>query len=72
MQKNIIMTNINNPNWERLWQVIELSGMTINAFARHIGLARSETLYQIKNDKNGISRNVADCVVARFPQISKP
>ena len=66
------MTNINNPNWERLWQVIELSGMTINAFARHIGLARSETLYQIKNDKNGISRNVADCVVARFPQISKP
>lgn len=71
-KKNVIMTNINNPNWERLWQVIELSGMTINAFARHIGLARSKTLYQIKNDKNGISRNVADCVVARFPQISKP
>lgn len=55
-----------------MWQVIELSGMTINAFARHIGLTRSETLYQIKSGKNGISRNVAECVVARFPQISKP
>lgn len=54
-----------------MWQVIELSGMTINAFARHIGLTRSETLYQIKNGKNGISRNVAECVVAHYPQISK-
>ena len=55
-----------------MWQVIEMSGMTINAFARHIGLTRSETLYQIKNGKNGISRNVAESVVACFPQISKP
>ncbi len=66
------MANINNPNWERLQQVIETSGMTINAFARHIGLTRSETLYQIKNGKNGISRNVAESVAARFPQISVP
>lgn len=65
------MTNI-NANWARIWQVIEMSGMTINAFAHHIGLLRSETLYQIKSGKNGISRNVADCIVCKFPQISKP
>lgn len=65
------MANI-NANWARIWQVIEMSGMTINAFAHHIGLLRSETLYQIKNGKNGISRNVADCIVDKFPQISKP
>lgn len=65
------MANI-NANWERIWQVIEISGMTVNAFAHHIGLVRSETLYQIKSGKNGISRNVADCIVDKFPQISKP
>ncbi len=65
------MTNI-NANWARIWQVIEMSGMTINAFAHHIGLLRSETLYQIKSGKNGISRNVAECIVEKFPQISKP
>lgn len=65
------MTNINE-NWERIWQVVEMSGMTVNAFAHHIGLLRSETLYQIKSGKNGISRHVADCIVEKFPQISKP
>lgn len=65
------MTDINE-NWERIWRIIEMSGMTINAFAHHIGLLRSETLYQIKCGKNGISRNVAECIVDKFPQISKP
>jgi hypothetical protein len=64
------MANVNS-NWERLWQVIEMSGMTINAFAQYIGMGRSETLYQIKRGNNGISRNVAESIVAKFPEISK-
>ena len=52
--------------------MIEMSGMTINAFSNHIGLPRSETLYQIKRGNNGISRNLADKITASFPQISKP
>ena len=64
------MTNVSS-NWDRVWQVIEMSGMTINAFAQHIGLMRSETLYQIKRGNNGISRNLAECIVAKYPEISK-
>ena len=64
------MANVTS-NWDRLWQVIEMSGMTINAFAQYIGMPRSETLYQIKRGNNGISRNVADSVVAKVPEISK-
>lgn len=46
--------------------------MTINAFSNHIGLPRSETLYQIKRGNNGISRNLADKIIGKFPQVSKP
>ncbi len=44
--------------------------MTINHFARHIGLSRSEGLYQIKRGNNGISRKLTELVVAAFPQIN--
>ncbi len=44
--------------------------MTINYFALHIGLPRGENLYQIKKGNNGISRNLADKIVAKFPEIS--
>jgi len=35
-------------DWLRLEEVINYSGMSVNAFALHIGLLRSENLYQIK------------------------
>lgn len=44
--------------------------MTVNYFALHIGLPRGENLYQIKKGNNGISRNLADKIVNKFPEIS--
>ncbi len=64
------MTN-NTLCWDRLRLVIERSGMTINSFARHIGLMRSESLYQIKRGNNGISSNLVDRIVAKFPEVNK-
>lgn len=61
----------NNGEWTRLHSVIMQSGMSINAFAKHIGLPRGENIYRIKRGLNGISRDVADKVVHRFPKISK-
>ena len=63
------MTN-GNKCWERLSSVIRWSNMTINAFGRHVGLVRSENLYQIKAGRNGISQNLARRVVEKFPEIS--
>ena len=34
----------NLEDWQRLQQIIDDSGLTINAFARHIGLSRGENL----------------------------
>ncbi len=64
------MSNISR-DWDRLRQVIEWAGMTVNAFALHIGMSRSEVLYHVKRGQNAISRNVADMIVAKFPQVSR-
>jgi len=45
--------------------------MSTNYFARHIGLARGENLYQIKRGNNGISLDEADRIVSKFPQVDK-
>lgn len=45
--------------------------MSTNYFARYIGLARGENLYQIKRGNNGISLDLADRIVVKFPQIDK-
>ncbi|MBP3317123.1 MAG: hypothetical protein J6L01_01365 [Alistipes sp.] len=63
------MTNVNS-NWDRLASVIRWANMSVNYFGRHIGLARSETLYQIKAGHNGISQNLARRIVEKFPEIS--
>ena len=60
-----------NEEWARLRAVIEWSGMTPNQFARHIGYRRAETVYRIKRGLNGISRNMADTIVAHYPALSK-
>ena len=46
-------------SWRRLERVIESSGLTINSFARYVGLPRGENLYQIKRGNYGISLGVA-------------
>ncbi len=58
-------------NWERMEAVIHWANMSTNYFARYIGLARGENLYQIKRGNNGISLDLAEHVVAKFPQIDK-
>ena len=61
----------NQSNWQRIDAVIKWANMSTNYFARHIGLARGENLYQIKRGNNGISLDVADRIVTKFPQIDK-
>lgn len=64
------MINRSNKAWDRLAIVINESGMTMHSFAKHIGLPRSETIYQIKRGQIGISKHVADAVVEHFPEYS--
>lgn len=45
--------------------------MTVNYFAHHIGLSRSENLYRIKRGDNGISRDLANRIVGAFPEIDR-
>ena len=63
------MTN-SNRSWLRLEEVINRANMTVNSFGRHIGLTRSESLYQIKAGRFGISHNLAQRIVDKFPDIS--
>ncbi len=63
------MTNTNLP-WLRLEEVIRRANMSVNSFGRHIGLTRSESLYQIKAGRFGISHNLAQRIVEKFPEVS--
>lgn len=63
------MTN-RNLSWLRLEEVINRANMTVNSFGKHIGLARSEALYQIKAGRFGISHNLAQRIIDKFPEIS--
>lgn len=57
--------------WQRIEAVIGWAKMSTNGFARHIGLRRGENLYQIKRGNNGISLDVANRIVAKFPEVDK-
>ena len=59
-----------NPAWERLSEVIDYSGLSVNAFAKAIGLKRGENLYQIKKGNNGISPNLAKRINQVLPCFS--
>lgn len=68
------MTKFSNKDsdvWPRIEMVIRWSGMSTNAFARHIGLPRGENLYQIKKGNNGLSMNVANLICEKFPEIDE-
>jgi len=57
-------------DWARLNEVVKASGMSVNAFALHIGLPRSENLYQIKKGNHGISKALAGTINSYFPDYS--
>ncbi len=57
-----------NPASERLSEVIGYSGLSVNAFAKAIGLKRGENLYQIKRGNNGISTKLAKRINRVFPR----
>ena len=63
------MNKANNTSWQRLESVISWANMTINHFGRHIGLARSEALYQIRAGQHGISKALAQRIVDKFPEV---
>ena len=56
-------------NWERLQMVIDWANLSINAFAKSIGIQRAENLYNIKRGHYGISSDLADRIVAVYPEI---
>ncbi len=59
-------------NWQRIEQIVKWTGCaSVSAFAREIGLVRSENLYQIKRGSNGISRDLSETIVERYPEISR-
>ena len=60
----------NNQYWQRLERVIQWANMSANSFGKQIGLSRSESLYQIKAGRFGISHNLAKRITDRFPEIS--
>lgn len=67
-----LITNYMLDNWQRIEQIIKWAGAaSVNAFAREIGLNRGENLYQIKRGNNGISKDLAETVTAKYPAISK-
>lgn len=57
--------------WERLSQIINWTGLSINAFAREIGLHRAEGLYQIRKGKYKISNDIIERIVGRYENINK-
>lgn len=56
--------------WERIEIIIRESGMTINSFARIIGLNSGENLYRIKRGCNRVSRRIAEKIHAYSPKYS--
>jgi len=58
-------------SWNRLEKVIDWSGLSVNSFAKSIGLKRAENLYQIKKGKNSISKDLSELIAIKYCNISK-
>lgn len=58
-------------DWQRLEQIIKWTGLSTNAFAMGIGLKRSENLYQIKRGNNGISKDLAELISLKYPDVNR-
>ena len=65
MEENI------NPAWGRIMQIIKENDVrNPHKFSKHLGLKRSENLYQIKKGNHGISKSLATTINKMFPQYS--
>lgn len=58
-------------DWQRIERVVRWAGLSVNSFARNIGLGRAENLYQIKKGNHGVSKELAEAVASTYPEISK-
>ena len=58
-------------SWNRLKKVIDWSGLSVNSFAKSIGLKRAENLYQIKKGNNSISKDLSELIAIKYCNISK-
>ena len=58
-------------DWQRLEKIVRWAGLSVNSFARSIGMERAENLFQIKRGQHGISPKVAAAITEKYPQISK-
>ena len=63
------MTN-RGDGWSRLEQVVKWTGLSVNQFARQIGLLRPDNIYHIKSGKIGVSQNLVRRIVAAYPEVS--
>jgi hypothetical protein len=57
-------------DWHRIESVVKWTGLTVNSFARNINKS-GESLYQIKKGNYGISKELAEAIVAKYPEISR-
>ncbi len=55
---------------ERLECVIKHSQKSINAFAMSLGLDRSTKIYNIINQKNGISSSLANLITSTYSEVN--
>jgi len=63
--------NINTPDGQRLNKVFEWTRKrSYTAFAKELGFKRAQILYNVLYGKNGMSKNVADRIVEKYPQIN--
>lgn len=58
-------------DWQRIEKTVRWTGLTVNSFALNIGLNRSENLYRIKRGENGVSKELAEMITARYPELSR-
>lgn len=58
-------------DWQRIEKIVRWAGLSVNSFALNIGLNRGENLYQIKRGNNGISKELAEQITAKYPELSK-
>lgn len=58
-------------DWQRIEKTVRWAGLSVNSFALNIGLQRGENLYQIKRGNNGISKELAELIVKKYPEISR-
>lgn len=55
---------------ERLIMISKYAGMSLNKLAKEIGITTSQTFYDIKAGKHGISKDLAEKIKARYLNIS--